>query len=86
MARAVPATGSRAGPNAAYGPPKTLCNRFVRRSRPGLFAGIVAEPAWPGPEGEAIMIDSTHRKAHRTAASLSKGGPGRGPSDGPKAG
>lgn len=69
-----------------YGPPKTLYNRFVRWSRMGVFARIFAELAQPGPDGETIMIDSTHLKAHRTAASLSKGGLARGPSDGPKAG
>jgi transposase len=69
-----------------YGPPKTLYNRFVRWSRMGVFARIIMELAQPGPDGEVIMIDSTHIKAHRTAASLSKGGPGRVPSDGPKAG
>ena len=52
----------------------------------GVFATIFVELARPGPEGETIMIDSTHIKAHRTAASLSKGGLGRAPSDGQKAG
>jgi transposase len=49
------------GPWAA----EDVCNRFVRRSRPGVFAGIVAEPARPGPEGETLMIGSAHRKVHR---------------------
>ena len=40
----------------------------------GRFALIFVELAQPGPEGETIMIDSTHIKAHRTAASLSKRG------------
>jgi len=71
---------------AVYGPPKTLYNRFVRWSRMGVFARIFAELAQPGPDGDTIMIDSTHLKAHRTAASLSKGGLAREPSDGPKAG
>ncbi len=71
---------------AVYGPPKTLYNRFVRWSRMGVFARIFVELAQPGHDGGIIMIDSTHLKAHRTAASLSKGGLGRGPSDGPKAG
>jgi putative transposase len=69
-----------------YGPHKTLYNRFVRWSRMGVFARIFVELAQPGPDGETIMIDSTHLKAHRTAASLSKGGPGHGQSGGPKAG
>ena len=53
-----------------YGPPKTLYNRFVRWSRMGVFARIFVELARPGPDGDVIMIDSTHLKAHRTAASL----------------
>ena len=60
---------------AVYGPPKTLYNRFVRWARMGVFARIFVELAQPGPDGDVIMIDSTHLKAHRTAASLSKGGP-----------
>ena len=71
---------------SVYGPPKTLYNRFVRWSRMGVFARIFSELAQPGSDGEVIMIDSTHLKAHRTAASLSKGGLAREPSDGPKAG
>ncbi len=71
---------------SVYGPPKTLYNRFVRWSRMGVFARILAELARPGAQGDTIMIDSTHLKAHRTAASLSKGGLGHGPSDGRKAG
>jgi hypothetical protein len=52
----------------------------------GVFARIFSELAQPGSDGEVIMIDGTHLKARRTAASLSKGGLGRGLSDGPKAG
>ena len=70
---------------AVYGPPKTLYNRFVRWSRMGVFARIFVELAQPGANGATIMIDSTHVKAHRTAASLSKGGPGLAPSGGPRA-
>ncbi len=71
---------------AVHGPPKTLCNRFVRWSRMCVFARIFVERARLGADGDVIMIDSTHLKAHRTAASLAKGGPDRGPSDGPEAG
>jgi hypothetical protein len=52
----------------------------------GVYARIFSELAQPGSDGEVIMIYSTHLKAHRTAASLSKGGLGRGPSGEPKAG
>ena len=59
---------------AHYGPHKTLYNRFVRWSRMGVFDRIFMALAKEGPEPDRIMIDSTHLKAHRTAASLLKGG------------
>jgi transposase len=71
---------------SVYGPPRTLYNRFVRWSRMGVFARIFMELAQRGPDGDVIMIDSTHLKAHRTAARLSKGELARGRSDGPKVG
>jgi transposase len=58
----------------AYGPHKTLYNRFMRWSRLGVFDRIVAALASEGPKPERIMIDATHLKAHRTAASLLKKG------------
>jgi transposase len=54
----------------AYGPPKTLYNRFIRWSRRGVFARIFAALAAEGDTPERLMIDATHLKAHRTAASL----------------
>jgi transposase len=57
-----------------YGPPKTLYNRFIRWSRLGVFDRIFAGLAGEGPKPERIMIDATHLKAHRTAASLLKKG------------
>ena len=57
-----------------YGPHKTLYNRFIRWSRLGVFDRIFAALAGEGPKAERIMIDSTHLKAHRTAASLLKKG------------
>ena len=59
---------------AAYGPPKTIYNRFIRWSRLGVFNRIFAELAAKAGEPDTIMIDATHLKAHRTAASLLKGG------------
>ena len=56
----------------AYGPHKTLYNRFVRWSRLGVFNRIFVELAGEG-DG-TLMIDSTSLKAHRTAASLLKKG------------
>ncbi|BCH68233.1 IS5 family transposase (plasmid) [Agrobacterium vitis] len=58
-------------PPKDYGPHKTLYNRFIRWSRLGVF--------------ERIMIDATHLKAHRTAASLLKKGMFPVVSGGPKA-
>ena len=59
---------------AVYGPHKTLYNRFARWSRLGVFARIFRDLAKPGADGDTLMMDSTHLKAHRTAASLRKGG------------
>ncbi len=59
---------------SAYGPHKTLYNRFVRWSRLGVFDRIFAARAARGGRPEPIMIDATHRKAHRTAASLRQKG------------
>ena len=57
-----------------YGPPKTLYNRFIRWSRLGVFDRIFAALAGEGPKPQRIMIDATHLKAHRKAASLLKKG------------
>jgi transposase len=58
----------------AYGPHKTIYNRFIRWSRLGVFNRIFAELAAKAGEPDTVMIDATHLKAHRTAASLLKGG------------
>jgi transposase len=55
---------------SAYGPPKTLYNRWVRWSRKGVFARILTELAREGERTDVLMIDATHLKAHRTASSL----------------
>jgi putative transposase len=55
-----------------YGPHKTIYNRFVRWSRLGVFNKIFAALAHRGGKPERVMIDATHLKAHRTAASLLK--------------
>ena len=59
---------------AAYGPHKTLYNRFVRWSRMGVFNRIFAGLAAEGDAPDQLMVDATHLKAHRTAASLRKKG------------
>jgi transposase len=57
-----------------YGPHKTLYNRFVRWSRMGVFDRILSGLAACAGEPDVVMIDATHLKAHRTAASLLKKG------------
>lgn len=58
----------------AYGPHKTLYNRFRRWTELGVFDKIFSHlTAADGPP-ETMMIDATHLKAHRTASSLIKGG------------
>ena len=58
---------------AAYGPPKTLYNRW---SDIGVFARIMTGLAAEAPDNQTISIDATYLKAHRTASSLGlkKGG------------
>lgn len=58
----------------AYGPHKMIYNRFIRWSLLGVFNRIFAELAGKAGEPDTIMTDATHLKAHRTAASLLKGG------------
>jgi transposase len=57
-----------------YGPHKTIYNRFVRWSRLGVFDSIFAALAGKAGKPRQLMIDATHLKAHRTAASLLKKG------------
>ena len=55
-----------------YGPPKTIYNRFVRWTRLGVFNRIFAALSAEAGQPDKIMIDATHLKAHRMAASLLK--------------
>ena len=50
-----------------------LYNRFVRWSRLGIFNRIFSGLAGQAGEPDRLMIDATHLKAHRTAASLQRG-------------
>jgi hypothetical protein len=52
----------------------------------GVFDRIVAALATEGGRPERLMIDSTHLKAHRTAASLRKRGGRIAASAAPRAG
>jgi transposase len=55
---------------AAYGPPKTLYNRWKRWSDKGVFARMLLELSGQGDNTNTLMIDATHLKGHRTASSL----------------
>jgi transposase len=57
----------------AYGPPTTVYNRFVRWARRGIWENLFRELAGNGRSTDTQMIDSTHVKAHRSAAG-GKGG------------
>ena len=57
-----------------YGPHKTIYNRFIRWSLLGVFNKIFAALARKAGKPDRLMIDATHLKAHRTAASLLKKG------------
>ena len=59
---------------ADYGPHKTIYNRFIRCSRLGVSNRIFASLAAKGGKPDQLMINATHLKAHRTAASLLKKG------------
>lgn len=69
---------------AEYGPPKTIYNRFIRWSRLGVFNKIFAALSAKGGKPAQLMIDATHLKVHRTAASLLKKGLFPDVSDAPK--
>ncbi len=53
-----------------YGPHKAVYNRFIGWGRLGVINRIFAELAGKGSRPDRLMIDATHLKAHRTAASL----------------
>lgn len=63
----------------AYGPHKTLYNRFVRWARKGVWEDMFTQLAEAGGPPAALMLDATHVKAHRSAAG-GKGGPSSRPS------
>lgn len=58
---------------AIYGPPKTLYNRNVRWAAKGVWRGVFETLAAAGGPPAEVLIDSTHVKAHRSAAG-GKGG------------
>ena len=55
---------------AAYGPHKTLYNRWKRWGERGEFLRVMEGLAAADAEPKTVMIDATYLKAHRTASSL----------------
>ena len=60
-----------------YGPPTTIYNRFVRWAERGVWENLFRALAARGRSSETQMIDSTHIKAHRSAAGGKWGSRGR---------
>lgn len=58
---------------AAYGPRKTLYNRFVRWADKGVWVGLFEALAGAGGPPAQVLIDSSAVKAHRSASG-GKGG------------
>ena len=63
----------------AYGPKKTLYNRFVRWAEKGVWAALFETLAQAGGPPAQVLIDSSAIKAHRSASG-GKGGRRRRPS------
>jgi transposase len=55
---------------SAYGPHKTLYNRWKRWSDNDIFAQMMMGLAAEHGEEKTVMIDATYLIAHRTASSL----------------
>ncbi len=58
------------GAPKAYGPHKTLYNRWKRWGEKGIFVQMMEGLAAASAEPKTVMIDATYLKAHRTASSL----------------
>ena len=56
-----------------YGPATTIYNRYNRWSAQGLWHKLFARLAAAGNIPDELSIDSTHIKAHRSAAGSKKG-------------
>jgi transposase len=60
-----------------YGPPTTIYNRFVRWAERGVWQNLFLALVGKGRSAHMQMIDSTHIKAHRSAAGGKGGSKGR---------
>jgi transposase len=70
---------------AAYGPRKTLDNRFVRWRAKGVWQRVFRALAASGAPPAEVLLDATYANAHRSASG-GQGGSTRRPSDGHAAG
>src|ERR1700751_6112056 len=57
----------------AYGPPTTIYHRYNRWSQRRIWQGLFEKIAASGPVPNALSIDSSHVKAHRSAAGSKRG-------------
>src|SRR3982751_4401846 len=61
----------------AYGPAKTIYNRYTRWARRGVWQRIFAKVAAAGSVPEELAIDSSNVKAHRSASGGKGGSSGK---------
>ena len=57
----------------AYGPPTTVYNRYNRWSQRRIWQRIFEKMTAAGPVPDELSIDSSHVKAHRSAAGSKRG-------------
>jgi transposase len=60
-----------------YGPQTTIYNRFSRWAERGIWEKLFRRLAERGRSADVQMIDSTHVKAHRSAAGAKRGNGGK---------
>ena len=58
---------------ADYGPPTTIYNRFNRWSQRRIWQRLFEAMAAAGPVPDELSLDSSHVKAHRSAAGAKRG-------------
>ena len=58
---------------APYGPPTTIYNRYNRWASRGIWQRLFEKIAASGPLPHELSIDSSHVKAHRSAAGSKRG-------------